>query len=456
MSKTGWSNKLDNSILIRNGVLLTLADEAAVVQGDILIRGSRIAEISPRISAKAAVEIDATGQVVMPGFIQTHIHLCQTLFRNLANDLDLLDWLRKRIWPLEAAHTRESMAASARLGLLELIRSGTTTILDMGSVRFSDILLQEAQKVGIRAFIGITLMEEGEGVPPELKIPPAESLQQFKELAETWNRSPDARQTVHLAPRFALSCRPETFQQAAELARQYGTLVHTHASENRKEVDLVRRQSGLGNVAYYHRLGITGDRLCLAHCIWLDAEEVDILAETGTRVLHCPSANLKLGSGIADIPAYLKKGILCSLGADGAPCNNNLNIFQEMRLAGLIQKPRYGPATLPAKVLVRMATIQGARTLHIDKTAGTLQPGMSADLILVDLSQPETEPSLSWDEDALCAQLVYATPASSVRTVIASGRLLMHERKVLVLDETETVARAREELRYLLQRAQLT
>ena len=424
-------------------------------KADLLIEKNRIAKIAPGISAPGVEVIEADGLLAMPGFVQTHIHLCQTLFRNLANDLELLDWLKKRIWPLEAAHTESSLAISARLGLLELIKSGTTAILDMGSVYRAETILNEVAKAGLRASVGVTFMDEGEDVPEELKRPFAESLNYAEKLAKTWHGAEDGRIRINLAPRFALSCSEDSLRTIAETARELGLMVHTHASENRKEVEQVRISHGMGNVEYYHKLGMTGDHLALAHCIWLSEREIGILAETGTRVLHCPSSNLKLGSGIANIPRYRQRGILCSLGADGAPCNNNLSAFTEMRLAALIQKPIHGPKVLPAREVVQMATSDGARALHWQEDIGTLEEGKKADLILLDLRRPHTEPNLFTEWNDLYAQLVYAASGENVQTVIVDGKVLMQNRKVLTIDEGETLALARKELEQLIGRANL-
>ncbi|HDL18384.1 MAG TPA: 5'-deoxyadenosine deaminase [Bacteroidetes bacterium] len=437
-------------ILIKNAVLATFDRDEKPQRGDILIEGSDIRQIGTSLPEENAEVVDASGLVAMPGFVQTHIHLCQTLFRNLANDLELLDWLRQRIWPLEAAHNRASLAISARLGLLELIKSGTTAILDMGSVRDTDIILQEVANSGLRASVGVTFMDGGEGVPQELSRPAAESIFYFKQLFPVWHGKKNGRIQLNLAPRFALSCSENVLQDIAGLAKEYDLLIHTHASENRKEVAFIREMYGLGNVAYYHKLGLTGKNLCLAHCIWLDDEEVDILAATGSNVLHCPSSNLKLASGIADIPRFLDSGINCSLGADGAPCNNNLNIFWEMRLAGLIQKPIHGPDAMPAKKIIEMATVNGGRTLQLSGRIGSLQIGKKADIILIDLNSVHTVPG-----DNLYTQLVYAANQENIHSVFIDGKPVMRNRKVLTINEKETLRRANEEYEGLLRRANI-
>lgn len=437
--------------LIHNATILTLTPKAAPFKGDILIENGTIKKIAPTISIKNGETIDATGLVAIPGFIQTHIHLCQTLFRNLANDLELLDWLEKRIWPLEASHSPASLQISARLGILELIKGGTTAILDMGSVHGVEIICEEVEKSGLRASVGLTFMDTPANTPRNLYNPKTETLKYLDKLYRQWHQKRSDRLHLNLAPRFALSCSETLFRDIAEIAREKNLLIHTHASENQKEVALIREKCGLGNVGYYHQLGLTGERLCLAHCIWLDPEEIDILAETGSRVLHCPSSNLKLGSGIADVPQFLQRGILCSLGADGAPCNNNLNMFREMRLASMIQKPRYGPSAMPARTVLEMATLHGAETLHLADRIGTLESGKKADIILLDLHSAHTVPG----ED-LFAQLVYAARPENVHSVFIDGEPVMQNRRVLTIDEKETLQLAEEELHRLLQRVELS
>ncbi len=438
----------ESRILIKNATILSAGSEPGTFQGDILIENGLIAGLGKNLTSPDAETLSVSGLLAIPGFVQTHVHLCQTLFRNYASDLELLDWLRQRIWPLEAAHTRSSLAASASLGILELIKSGTTTILDFGSLYHTEAILEEVAQSGIRASVGITFMDEGEQVPNGLLRPLAESLAYFEELSGRWSGSGNGRIQLNFSPRFALSCSERTMIDLAERARSNDILLHTHASENRKEVEYIQQRFGLGNVALYHKLGMTGPNLCLAHCIWLDDEEIEILADTRTRVLHCPSANLKLGSGIANIPYYLEKNILCSLGADGPPCNNNLSMFNEMRLAGLIQKPRHGPTSMPAGTLVDMATIRGAETMHLENQIGTLEVGKKADLILLDLKTPHTSPG-----ESVLNQLVYAAQPENVQSVIIDGKFVMRDRLVLTIDEEETMARAEEELQQLLKRA---
>ncbi len=434
-------------ITIKNAHILSLApDQDDPFEGDVFVKDGRIQAIGTSLPPVGKV-IDASGLILMPGFVQSHIHLCQTLFRNMAEDLELLDWLRQKIWPFEAAHSEASLRASARLGLAELISGGTTAILDMGAVRMTDVLFEEAEHAGIRANIGKTLMDEGDGIPRALVQNARESIDDGLRLLKRWRGAGNGRIDFNFAPRFALSCSEDALREVAEISADRKIIIHTHSSENQKELQEVRAITGKRNLEFYHSIGLNRYHLSVAHCIWLDPSEMDILASTNIHVLHCPSSNLKLGSGIARIPEMLERDIHVSLGADGAPCNNNLDIFQEMRLAGLIQKPRLGVASLPAKKIVQMATLGGARALGLEREIGSIEVGKRADLILLNLNQVHSFPP----EDVFTT-LVYSARATDVQTVIIDGEVAMENRHLQTLNRQEVLARAKEELQKLMAR----
>lgn len=421
------------NILIKNGILVTLDKERRVFTGDLYISGDRIAAIG-QTPQEADMVIDASGQAVLPGLVQTHVHLCQTLFRGQADDLALLDWLKRRIWPLEGAHDEESLYYSALLGCAEMLLSGTTTILDMETVHYTDVAFKAIEKIGIRATSGKVMMDAGEGVPSTLKEDTDASLAESVELCQKWHGAAGGRIRYAFAPRFVLSCTPRLLREVGELARKYGVLVHTHASENRDEVRLVEELTGRGNVTYLHELGLTGPSVVLAHCIWLNEEEKSILARTRTNVAHCPSCNLKLGSGIAPVPELLEQGVNVTLGADGAPGNNNLDMFKEMHLAALIQKPLHGPTSLPAWKVVEMATLGGAQALGLEQEIGSLEVGKKADVIVVDLRGFHQIPE---DNIDIYGKLVYATRGHDVTWTIVDGQVVVADRKLLTIDTEE-------------------
>jgi len=438
-----------SSILIKNGTLVTMDARDSIVQGNILISEGRIAEIGGT-GQTADTIIDATDCVVIPGFIQTHIHLCQTLFRGAADDLALIDWLKQRVWPMEAAHSVESIAASARLGIAELIKGGTTCALTMETVNHTAEVFKVVEETGFRAIVGKCMMDKGDEVPAALQEQTANSIDESIALLETWHGKADGRIRYCFAPRFAISCTRELLQKVAGLARARGVMVHTHASENRTECELVQEESGLRNIAYLDSVGLTGRHVALAHCVHLSVDEIETLKTTGTNVVHCPSSNLKLGSGIAPIAKLLEEGISVSLGADGAACNNRLDMFTEMRTAALLQKVLLGPEVLPAKRVLRMATIDGARALGLDAEVGTLEPGKKADLAVVRLGRLHTTPVTD-----VVSALVYSSEVEDVDTVIVDGRLVMRDRKLLTIDEPETIATANSEAQKLIARAGL-
>src|ERR1043165_9999937 len=249
---------MTDSILIKNGTIVTMDAENTMVRGDLLIRDGRIAAVGNQNAGKADETIDASGCAVLPGFVQTHIHLCQTLFRGAADDLSLIDWLRKRIWPMEAAHTAESIRASARLGIAELIKGGTTCALTMETVRHTDEVLRVVEETGFRATVGKCMMDKGEELPAELHEQTRASIDESIELINDWHGKADGRTRCCFAPRFAVSCTHELLAEVAKLARERDVMIHTHASENRSECEIVERETGERNIDYLNSLGIVG------------------------------------------------------------------------------------------------------------------------------------------------------------------------------------------------------
>lgn len=436
-----------SSILIKNGTVVTMDARDSIVRGDVLITDGRITEVGGTGHAADTV-IDAADCAIIPGFVQTHIHLCQTLFRGAADDLALIDWLKQRVWPMEASHSAESIAASARLGIAELIKGGTTCALTMETVNHTAEVFKVVEETGFRATAGKCMMDKGDEVPVALQEQTAHSIDESISLLETWHGKADGRIRYCFAPRFAISCTRELLEKVGALARARGVMVHTHSSENRTECEIVQEETGLRNIAYLDSVGITGRHVALAHCVHLSVDEIETLKTTGTNVVHCPSSNLKLGSGIAPIAKLLEAGISVSLGADGAACNNRLDMFTEMRTAALLQKVLHGPEVLPAKRVLRMATIDGARALGLDSEIGSIERGKKADLSVVRLDRLHSTPA----SDPVSA-LVYSAEAEDVDTVIVDGELVMNEGKLLTINESEMIATANIEAEKLMERA---
>lgn len=431
-------------------MLVTLDASSTIRQGDLLIEDGRIAALGGPFDG--AERVDCAGALVVPGFVQAHVHLCQALFRGLAEETDLLVWLERKIWPLEAAHTSRSLAASARLGLLEAVRAGTTTVCDMGSVRHADALAEVVRESGVRAVVSKLLMDVGNGVPAALLEAPEEGLAGARTLFERYQGAGDGRLSVALAPRFVLSASRELLEGVARASQDWGALVHTHLNESRLEVESTERALGRSTVSYFDEIGLLSERLVAAHGVWFAEGERERLAARGAGIVHCPSANLKLGSGLCDVRALRDAGVTVALGADGLPCNNRSDPFAEMRLAGLVSRALRGNEALTAEEVVRMATIEGARALGLEAEIGSLEVGKRADLVVIDTTGSEGELLVGTEP---YAAIVYQMSAQRVRAVAVDGRLLWEAGKPRFADEEEVLAEARSERAALVKRAGL-
>jgi 5-methylthioadenosine/S-adenosylhomocysteine deaminase len=437
---------MSKDLLIKNARVWPAAGQAVIEKGSVLVRDGRIAKVG-RFSARADEVVDADGQLLMPGLIQGHIHLCQTMFRGAGEDMPLLPWLRNVIWPLEAAHDEESIRASALLACAEMIRGGTTAFLSIETVRHTEHAFRAVHDAGLMGVIGHCLMDMTGGYRP-LSVEIDDALADLDVLQERWGEHPRLR--VGVAPRFALSCSGKNMRKAADYAREHGLLLHTHSSEQVAEVELVRERTGKYNIDYLHSVGLSGPDVCLAHCVHTQPGERELLRETGTKVLHCPSANFKLASGIAPIPEYLKMGITVSIGADGTPCNNRLDQFMEMREAGLMQKIRLGAEALPARDVVMMATEGGAKTLGWEKEMGTLEVGKRANMIIVNQDSVHTIPSTY-----PATNVVYSNNACDVLMTIVDGKILFEDGQLTTIDEDKLRADVRRHRAKLMKRAGL-
>jgi 5-methylthioadenosine/S-adenosylhomocysteine deaminase len=394
--------------------------------------------------------LEARGCAVVPGLVQAHVHLCQVLFRGMADDLPLLEWLEKRIWPLEAAHDEASLSASADLGLLEMMLAGTTTILDMGTVFAYDAVFDACARAGIRVFGGKAMMDAGDRVPKRLREKTAASLAEADRLNATWSKHPSGRLGYAYAPRFILSCTEALFRGTVERAKATKAKLHSHVAEHPDERAAVRKALGDDDVALLRKWGFKGKNAVLAHGVQLTDEEAKRLARDGTSITHCPSANLKLGSGIARVHELLGFGVKVALGADGAPCNNNLDPWTELRHAALLAKIRSGTTSLPAPRAFRLATIDGARVLGIDDQLGSLETGKLADVVVVRTDGPHVEPG-----GDVFSRLVYAVTARDVEHVLVGGDLVVKDGEHQRLDRDAVLARARLEADKLRRRAKV-
>jgi 5-methylthioadenosine/S-adenosylhomocysteine deaminase len=448
MSKSG------EKILIIPKKIITADSENRILKDHAVeITGNEISALIPveEIQKKIYDEVnDNQDLILIPGFIQTHVHLSQTLFRGLAEKLPLLNWLRLKIFPFENAHNEKSLQVTAQLSINELLMGGTTTFLDMGTLRYGEVVMQEILNSGIRGFSGKCLIDIND-LYPDFKSSTDNELKDMISLAQSFHNSADGRLKYSFSPRFVLSCTESLLKETKEIMKDFkGSIYHTHSSESIDEINEVQKRFNKENIEYFNSIGVLDDHTVLAHCVHTSDKERKMLKNRNTRIAHCPSANLKLGSGIAPIHQYLKEGISVTLGADGAPCNNNLSIFNEMRLASLIQKPIHGTDAMDAKTVFRMATIEGAKALHIDNEAGSIEIGKKADLVLIDLDSYSN--SYSDLDETVYSDIVFSSTTENVRSVMVDGQWLVKNKESQIYNQHELAAKGREELKKLLKR----
>jgi len=427
----------DDGLVLCGGTVVPMTARGEAFSGDVVVAGGVIAAVGSGLALPGTAErLDVSGCLVLPGFVQSHVHVVQSLARHRAEGLELLRWLVERIWPYEAALTPEEVAAAARLGVAELLCGGTTAALDMGTTHDHDLVFAAAADLGIRFASGKCHMDTGEAVPAGLLEECDASLAAAEALGARWHGAAGGRLRYAVAPRFVLSCTRELLEGAVALARRHGFTLHTHASENRRETELVRELTGRGNVAYLADLGFAGPDTVVAHGIHLDDGEVDTLARTRTAVAHCPGANLKLGSGIADVPRLLRTGVRVGLGADGPPCNNRLSIFHEMALAGTLHNLRDGAGAIDPWTVLELATWRGAEAIGLGGQVGRLAVGQRADIVVL---SPQ-----SWAMEPLgdpATMIVHGAGDGDVRHVLVDGRAVVRDGRLITAD-VEAVRRS--------------
>ncbi|PYU43763.1 MAG: amidohydrolase [Acidobacteria bacterium] len=378
--------------------------------------------------------IDARGKLVLPGFVNGHTHVPMTLLRGLRDDVPLDEWLQKYIFPAEAKNVTEDFVRwGTRLAAAEQIRGGITTFADM--YYFEDVIAEETKAAGMRAVLGETVVD--------FPAPDNKNNETMLEYAEKFLKRWQGDPLIHtaVAPHAIYTCSQKTLQDSAALARKYRARILIHVAEMKKELDDSRAQNGTTPVQYLDKLGILGPDMVAAHCIFVDQTDRRILAQRQVGCVHNPSSNMMLASGVAPVIEERAAGVAVGLGTDGpAGSNNDLDLMEEMDLAAKLQKvTKMDPQALGAKAVVEMATIEGARALHMEKEIGSLEPGKKADFILIGLDAPNAVPMYD-----VYAQLAYALKGSDVETVIIGGRVVMRDKKLLTVDEAAVIAKARE------------
>jgi 5-methylthioadenosine/S-adenosylhomocysteine deaminase len=420
-----------STLLVRNGTLVTQDEARKVVHGDLYVEDGRITHVGEVKGRKEADRtLDAAGQVVLPGLVNLHTHLAMGLLRGFGDDMHLEAWLNQRIWPAEAKIGEPEMRAGVDLGLLEMIRSGTTSFLDMYWMEES-VVVPAARAAGVRAWAGEGMIDR--------ETPKGEPHPKLKGVEQAIKRLQGDPLVTHCpAPHGTYTCTAETYAEAARISNEHNVPMHTHCSETRTEVHDVQRRTGRRPVAQLAHAGALTDRSVLAHCGWITKGEVGDIAAAGAAVAHCPVSNLKLATGgVAPVPELHAAGAKVGLGTDGAASNNVLDLFQTMKFAALVQKQhRWDPTVLPAQRVLDMATRDGADALH-RPDLGRLTPGATADLILVDFRRPHLVPV----HDAI-SHLVYAAGGADVSAMVVHGKVLMAEGSVETMDQAAVLRAA--------------
>ena len=405
--------------MLLSGTVVVDAD-TVISDGAVVTAGDTIAFVGDR---KEAVERYPDHDrrsfgIVAPGLVGAHVHSVQSLGRGIADDTELLTWLFDHVLPMEAGMDAEAMEVAATLGYLECVESGTTTVVDHLSVNHADAAFEAAADVGIRGVLGKVLMDKD--APQELLEDTDAALRESARLIDTYHGSHGDRIRYAVTPRFAVTCSEACLRGARELADAHdGVRIHAHASENRDEVATVEDETGMRNIEWLHEVGLTGEDVVLAHCVWTDERERELLAETDTNVVHCPSSNMKLASGVAPVVEYLDRGITVALGNDGPPCNNTLDPFTEMRQGSLLAKvDRFDATALAADTVLEMATINGACAAGFDRL-GRLAEGWRADVIGL-----TTDVSRATPVTDVCSHLVYAVHGDDVQFTMIDGEVV--------------------------------
>jgi 5-methylthioadenosine/S-adenosylhomocysteine deaminase len=431
------SNLRSVALVIQNGTVITMDGSSRVISpGSVAIDGTDIVAIdrSPAISQqfRAAETIEAWGSVIMPGLINTHTHAPMVMYRGLADDLELMEWLQKYIFPAEAKTVSpEFVRAGTRLAALEMIQSGTTTYADM--YYFEEEVARETKAAGLRGVLGQTIIQ----FPVADAKTPADGLARAEAFIKAFRDDPLI--TPAVAPHAMYTLDGPTLLACRDLAKRYNVPTIIHLAETRAEAKTARERFKTSPVAYLESLGFLGPGVLAAHAVWVSEPEIATLKARGVGVSHNPESNMKLASGTAPVPQYLAAGVAIGLGTDGAASNNDLDMFEAMRTASFLHKlTANDPRVVGARAVLEMATIGGARALGMERRIGSLEPGKRADVIVVNMSTARQTPM--YDP---VSHLVYATHGDDVQAVVVNGKVLMRGRRVLTLDERAVLAEAR-------------
>jgi 5-methylthioadenosine/S-adenosylhomocysteine deaminase len=425
------SSRESVDLLVLGGTIVTMNNARDVIEdGGLAVRGGRIVAIGPRAQIErrytARQRINSVGKLITPGLINGHTHVPMVLFRGLADDLDLQDWLTKYIFPAEAKNVSEEFVrAGARLGLAEMIRGGTTTYCDM--YYFEDAIAEETSRAGVRAVLGETVID----FPVADNKTNAEAMAYVEKFVSHWKGNDLIVPAI--APHAPYTVSEEHLKAARAFSDRTGAPIVTHVSETKRELDDSVKAKGASPVAYLDRIGFLNDRVIAAHVVWPQGSDISILKKRGVGVVHNPQSNMKLASGVAPVPRMMNEGVFVGLGTDGAASNNDLNMWEEMDTVAKLHKVFSGdPKVISAQQAFELATIRGAQALHLDKEIGSLETGKRADLLIIERDALNQIPLYNVYSD-----LVYATKSFDVQSVIINGRVVMQNRRLLTLNEPQ-------------------
>jgi cytosine/adenosine deaminase-related metal-dependent hydrolase len=449
-------------MIFTNGTIITMDPQRRIIaDGAVAVRGDRIAAVGKTAEVLRAFpdeeRLDVGGKVVMPGLIDCHVHLAQALIRGCADDLSLIRWLTERVWVLQGNYTPEDGRASAELCILEMLKSGTTTFLEVmiaGRYGF-DGIAEAVRDSGIRGVLSKIVMdlpayaEAANIMYPGMIEEREATIREALDMHDKWDGQSNGRIRVWFGPRTPGGCTPDLYREVSQLARERGMGITVHLAEVREDVEYTQKEFGLRPVDFAEEVGLLGPNVVLAHAVWLTDEEIEKLAQTGTHVCHNPSSNMKLASGFAKVPEMLQAGVNVALGCDGGPSNNTYDMIREMRLASYIHKGRtLDPTVMPAERVLEMATINGAKALGMADEIGSLEVGKKADLVVLDLNKAHIVPS----PDPVSA-IVCTASGGDVDTVVIDGRVVVRGGEVLTMDEERVLDEARDRAQKVYQRA---
>lgn len=431
-----------SQILIKNGYVISMNKNREIFKnGSVLIEDDKIkavGKVEPSLVNADAEIYDAQGKIILPGLVNTHVHLSQQLGRGVADDVVLLTWLRERVWPYESSFNYEDSLISSTACCVELIKTGVTTFLEAGG-QYVDAMAEAVEKCGLRACLSKSTMDEGEGLPKAWQKTTQKELDFQEELFKKYNDTADGRIKIWFGLRTIFNNSDELIKGTKTLADKHNTGIHMHVLEVKEEMDYTRATRGETTVEHMNRLGALGPNLVAAHTVWLTEREIDLFRLYDVKVSHNPGAAMKVVLGFAKIPEMLEKGIAVSIGTDGAPSNNRMDMMRDMYLTSLIHKGRtLNPKTVSAEQVLEMATINGARCALMEKEIGSLEVGKKADLIILN---PDTIHSLPVIDPV--ANIVYAMSSENVESNMCNGKWLMKNREILFLDEKDLLEKVK-------------